>query len=329
MIRLELVAIALASVPALATAGDTCATATPVTVGSYFGSTTNADNDGSALCGDSDFAPDVWYQFTAPTAGRLTVSTCSEDTTFDTVLSLHSSCPGGSFNQLDCNDDACTSGSTVNATLTQGQVVKIRVSGFDGESGDFRLLVRFGAGGIPANDTCATAITIGNGITTFDTTDAHTEGPTETFCAEMFRDVWYVYTATCTGSVRFSLCGSLFDTVAALYDSCGGAELACNDDSDDCGIQSVLIAPVTIGHTYILRVGTYDQVLEFGPGQIEVTCTESQCRADFNGDTQADFFDYLDFAYAFAYQDPAADFNGDHQIDFFDYVDFAQTFSNC
>jgi len=50
------------------------------------------------------------------------------------------------------------------------------------------------------------------------------------------------------------------------------------------------------------------------------------CRADFNGDNQADFFDYLDFAQAFDAEAPEADFNGDNQVDFFDYLDFVQAF---
>jgi hypothetical protein len=50
------------------------------------------------------------------------------------------------------------------------------------------------------------------------------------------------------------------------------------------------------------------------------------CAADFNGDNQADFFDYLDFVQAFDSEDPAADFNGDSQVDFFDYLDFATAF---
>jgi hypothetical protein len=50
------------------------------------------------------------------------------------------------------------------------------------------------------------------------------------------------------------------------------------------------------------------------------------CRADFNGDNQVDFFDYLDFASAFDAEDPSADFNGDNQVDFFDYLDFAAAF---
>ena len=50
------------------------------------------------------------------------------------------------------------------------------------------------------------------------------------------------------------------------------------------------------------------------------------CAADFNGDGQVDFFDYLDFVQAFNDEDPSADFNGDGQVDFFDYLDFVQAF---
>jgi outer membrane protein assembly factor BamB len=51
-----------------------------------------------------------------------------------------------------------------------------------------------------------------------------------------------------------------------------------------------------------------------------------RCQADFNGDNQVDFFDYLDFVAAFDAEDDSADFNGDNQVDFFDYLDFAQEF---
>ena len=53
---------------------------------------------------------------------------------------------------------------------------------------------------------------------------------------------------------------------------------------------------------------------------------ECECAADFNGDGQVDFFDYLDFVQAFDNEDPSADFNGDGQVDFFDYLDFVQAF---
>lgn len=51
------------------------------------------------------------------------------------------------------------------------------------------------------------------------------------------------------------------------------------------------------------------------------------CRADFNNDGTADFFDYLDFVSAFAAEEPAADFNGDSTVDFFDYLDFVSAFA--
>ncbi|MDX2146876.1 MAG: hypothetical protein SFZ23_05090 [Planctomycetota bacterium] len=50
------------------------------------------------------------------------------------------------------------------------------------------------------------------------------------------------------------------------------------------------------------------------------------CPADFNSDGQVDFFDFLDFAAAFASDDPAADFDQSGQVDFFDYLDFAEEF---
>jgi hypothetical protein len=51
------------------------------------------------------------------------------------------------------------------------------------------------------------------------------------------------------------------------------------------------------------------------------------CRADFNCDNVADFFDYLDFVSAFAAGDAAADFNHDGVVDLFDYLDFVQVFA--
>jgi hypothetical protein len=51
-----------------------------------------------------------------------------------------------------------------------------------------------------------------------------------------------------------------------------------------------------------------------------------ECRADFNGDSVVDFFDYLDFAAAFDAEAAAADFNGDAVVDFFDYLDFVAAF---
>ncbi|MDX2149084.1 MAG: glycerophosphodiester phosphodiesterase family protein [Planctomycetota bacterium] len=52
------------------------------------------------------------------------------------------------------------------------------------------------------------------------------------------------------------------------------------------------------------------------------------CAADFNRDQTIDFFDYLDFAAAFADDRLSADFNKDRQLDFFDFLDFASFFAS-
>jgi hypothetical protein len=51
-----------------------------------------------------------------------------------------------------------------------------------------------------------------------------------------------------------------------------------------------------------------------------------RCPADFDGNGNADFFDYLDFAAAFDAEDPRADLDGNGQVDFFDYLEFVAAF---
>src|SRR5262245_24157122 len=82
---------------------DSCATATTVGTGTFFGSTTSATHDGASSCGETDTSNDVWYRYVASEAGDLHVTTCGSS--FDTVVSLHSACPGSAANELDCNDD--------------------------------------------------------------------------------------------------------------------------------------------------------------------------------------------------------------------------------
>jgi hypothetical protein len=51
------------------------------------------------------------------------------------------------------------------------------------------------------------------------------------------------------------------------------------------------------------------------------------CPADFNGDNQVDFFDYLDFVAALDSENYDADVNFDLTLDFFDYLDFVAWYS--
>lgn len=123
---------------------DECESATPVANGTYTGTTAYASNDGAATCGSSSSTADIWFAFTPAYDGQLNVDTCGSS--FDTVLSVHTDCPGSGANEIGCNEDSddCGSGSqqsSVSVAVTEGNVYLIRLSGRFGSSGDYVLNV--------------------------------------------------------------------------------------------------------------------------------------------------------------------------------------------
>jgi V8-like Glu-specific endopeptidase len=80
----------------------------------------------------------------------------------------------------------------------------------------------------PDNDTCPNAVTVSNGSISFSNAGATTSGPNEPgLCnldgdSQVQADVWFSYTATCTGEVTFSLCdGDQPSPGGPCADSCG------------------------------------------------------------------------------------------------------------
>lgn len=110
----------------------------------------------------------------------------------------------------------------------------------------------------PANDTCDNCTRLLTGVP-FDGTTVGATGTDIISCPFPLgdtKDVWHCWTADCTGRARFGTCGSgFFDTSLAIYDACGGNQLACNDDG--CGspfVNSKIDLDVTEGTTYYVRV---------------------------------------------------------------------------
>ena len=68
------------------------------------------------------------------------------------------------------------------------------------------------------NDNCSKAIAVGD-VTdlAFNTAPATFDGPGHYITTP---NIWYCYTATCTGGATVSLAGSSFDTKLAVYDGC-------------------------------------------------------------------------------------------------------------
>ncbi len=244
------------------------------------GSTIGADSDGTATCASSASSPDVWYTYTPATSATVTLSTCN-DANYDTALAIFDACGG---NQLACLDD--TSGcsgftQTLSYAMTGGVTYYVRVSGYNGASGDFTLTVTGGGGTAgPTNDNCQDREGVGLGTPIpFDTTGATTDGPAHPECLgsgddQVGSDIWYNYPSTFNGTITVSTCGSSYDTKLAIYDDAGCDNLltrfmACDDDA--CAQQSELTIPVVIGRNYTIRVGGFGGAT--GSGNLVITGT--------------------------------------------------------
>lgn len=309
---------------------DDCAHATtlcmagPVILGTLVGSTP----DGSADCGGAFGTADVWYSYTAPIALNLFVDTCGTndlggiDHGMDTVLSLHTGCPGTEENRIVCNDDTASCpgdlgvhrDSALSWSLGAGQTVLIRVS-HNSESFPGAFVLNISP--LQANDLCADAINITEETRPFCTIGAATDGPAG--CAAN-HDVWYRYSAACTGTAQANLCSSQFDTVLAVYTgSCANlTQLACNDNNGPAcgGIASSVNFPVTTGGVYFIRVGGAGAAT--GNGLLKVTCP-APCRADWDGNglvQPADIAAFVNVWFAgLSGGGLAGDFNGDGVLD--------------
>lgn len=120
----------------------------------------------------------------------------------------------------------------------------------------------------PANDSCFEPEAIaGFGSFPFSTVGATTDGEPSAAClffsqSQVYRDVWYRWTAESSTLVRIDLCSANYDTKIAIYagypkGGCPdpGSLIACNDDS--CGLRSVVTFGAQAGAVYAVRIGSY------------------------------------------------------------------------
>ncbi len=131
----------------------------------------------------------------------------------------------------------------------------------------------------PGNDACEAREPVCDGATAFTTLGATTDGPAHPADCLFFgddqisQDIWYNYTASCTGIAIIQTCGSAFDTELAVYDGidCPVGDdnlLACNDDA--CGLQSQVIVDLMAGQFYKIRVGGFGTAQ--GDGTLSINC---------------------------------------------------------
>jgi hypothetical protein len=169
-----------------------------------------------------------------------------------------------------------------------------------------------------SNDLCANATPVGSGAVAYDTTAAGTDGASLVVdCGpfgdqQIYNDVWYLYTASCTGTMTATTCEQLggsadFDSRIALYrtSNCaalGANEIACNDDDpvNACGtggggFHSTATGTVTSGEMIIVRLGGFGTG-DDGVGNLNLTCATLHPAGpgpfgDSDGDTVPNFCD--------------------------------------
>ena len=80
-------------------------------------------------------------------------------------------------------------------------------------------------------------------------------------------DATYQFTAPFAGTFVFDTFGTGYDTILAVLDSCGGAELACNDDT--MTLQSQVMVPLAAGQSVIIVMDGYGGAI--GPFILNIT----------------------------------------------------------
>ncbi|MEO2148744.1 MAG: dockerin type I repeat-containing protein [bacterium] len=145
--------------------GDECADPLVAVVGSNAVDTTamtaSADPYNDAQCVGSalgDMGSDAWYQFTAPTSGTATISTCDLIDFDSDVVVYQGSC--GALDQIACNGDGVGCGgftSILDVNMTAGSTYMIRIGSW--ANGDFGTgTLEITLGGAPTAENCTNGV---------------------------------------------------------------------------------------------------------------------------------------------------------------------------
>ena len=228
--------------------------------------------DGSGHCTSS---PNLWYLYRAAGTGEITIKLEGLDH-FDSKLGVYlgSNCYPRSTDMVACNDDFGNSvDSQVTFNANAGNYYLIEVGGYNEDTVGSGLMTITPASPPPSNnDNCANAQAISDAKNlAFDTRGKTFDGPGLCMTSP---NIWYCYTASCTGNATVSLLGSSYDTMLAVYNKCDpnpttSRMIACNDDFPP-GHQSQITFTATAGSKYLIEVGGYGSAT--GQGILNVSC---------------------------------------------------------
>jgi subtilisin family serine protease len=204
----------------------------------------------------------VWWRFTAPTDGTMTLST--QGTEFDTLLAVYTGAAVGSLTTVGANDDFSSPErwSRLTFTATAGTTYRIAVDGYAGDDGPVTLAFTWSLGPVNDDFEAATSFALDDAGPVVGTSIGAVKQTGEPNHAGFTggRSVWWRFTAPTEGTVTLSTDGSSFDTLLAAYTGSAVNALtpvASNDDvpGDIQGARwSRISFAVTAGTTYRVAV---------------------------------------------------------------------------
>jgi hypothetical protein len=258
---------------------DTCATARPLAAGNYTGLIVKRL--------DKDF-----YALTVPPTATLTLSSTYTHAQGDVDFKLYDACGGTLLldRNANVNNEAF---NYVNTTSSSQLILEVSLSTDTRNTYSLNFSVTTPA---PANNECSGATAIGDATSSFNTFGAtNSAHAIPASCNDaggtaINKDVWFRYTASCSGTASATTCGAAgFDTNIAVYDgaTCPGAStavLACNDTGAGCGGGTSTVEWEAVeGGTYYIRIGSPGSGA--GTGTLTTSCTAvNPCPSDLDGD---------------------------------------------
>jgi hypothetical protein len=202
----------------------------------------------------------VWYRWTAPVAGTVTIDTATSG--FDTLLGAYTGPSVNALTVVASNDDVGKTDltSSIRFQATLGTTYLIRVDGYAGATGTITLHLSEDLP--PANDDFANAYILSgpNDSRTNDTSVAATlqAGEANTVAGQSAgASVWYKWTAPQSTSVTIDTATSDFNTLLGVYTGVAVnavTPIASNDDVGPSNHTSKVALQVIAGTAYWIRV---------------------------------------------------------------------------